>query len=260
MGSLIVTLLVIGVTVTVVLWAGTVFLHGFWYTEASTAINWQAPAAGAAITLFYFLWCLINANAEGATRANVPYTTIFLFSNEVTKHPKPVERLVAIKKTGERDRFKRTPVSQNTYEYRHESTGKPYSPIHGYVAIETEEGGKKVRYELVKGEEGRRFVCEEGWAIREDGKGIDGNPTSTRAGLVFVNWLINLLHYGVWFACLWLLLRFQLSHALGLAFVFWLVMTVFVVPLMLGQAGGVAQGSGPAPKTVLLVNRSPGRA
>jgi hypothetical protein len=39
------------------------------------------------------------------------------------------------------------------------------------------------------------------------------------------------LHLIVWFLCLWLLLRFQWGHALGLACVAWLVLTFFLPPL-----------------------------
>ena len=53
-----ITLLIVGVPLLAVLWSGTVFLQSYFYTEASTAIFWQAPLAAVVLTLFYGLWCL----------------------------------------------------------------------------------------------------------------------------------------------------------------------------------------------------------
>ncbi len=55
-----------------------------------------------------------------------------------------------------------------------------------------------------------------------------------------MNLLLNGLHLVVWFACLWLLLRFQWPHALGMALVCWLVVTVIVIPPLLNKAEVVA--------------------
>src|SRR5262249_3522507 len=54
-------------------------------------------------------------------------------------------------------------------------------------------------------------------------------------GLLLVNLLLNILFLALWFACLWPLLRFQMSHALGLAVVLWLVLTLTIVPMLLEQ-------------------------
>jgi hypothetical protein len=50
--------------------------------------------------------------------------------------------------------------------------------------------------------------------------------------MVFANLLLNFLHLGVWFACLWLLLRFQWGHALGFAVVLWLALTLTILPML----------------------------
>ena len=59
-----------------------------------------------------------------------------------------------------------------------------------------------------------------------------GEITTTRTGLLVGNLLLNLAHFLAWFACFWLLLRFQWSHALGLAVVFWLVFAVVAWPVL----------------------------
>ena len=57
------------------------------------------------------------------------------------------------------------------------------------------------------------------------------------------NLIVNLLYGGVWFACLWLLLRFQWPHALLQALVAWIVTLLFVVAPLLNYAEHVAKGT-----------------
>jgi hypothetical protein len=63
-----------------------------------------------------------------------------------------------------------------------------------------------------------------------------------------MNLLLNFGFLAVWFLCLWLLLRFQWSHALGLAVVFWLVMVLIIMPMILKPAESVRKERLP-PKT-----------
>src|SRR5207245_11407013 len=44
--------------------------------------------------------------------------------------------------------------------------------------------------------------------------------------------LLTLIHLGLWFAGLWLLLHFQWGHALGLAVVLWLTLSLTVLPII----------------------------
>jgi hypothetical protein len=60
-------------------------------------------------------------------------------------------------------------------------------------------------------------------------------------GWMLMNLILNFGLLVVWFVSLWLLLRFQWAHALGLAFVFWLVMVLFVMQPVLTKAENVAQ-------------------
>jgi hypothetical protein len=247
-----VTVLIVGVTLLVLLWGGGTFLQAYFYTEPSAGLFWRAPAAAAALTLFYALWCLLDYSAEGARPGYLPYDTIFRFSADEAKGTKPVERLWAVKKTGpkeEKVRYKRFPElssgGRGGYRYYQEladgTKGRPWSPT-GVVALLVPEEGEEIRYELVKSDSVyRRFVSPDGWTIIEYDDGPTGQPTAFRTGLWLVNLLLNLVHLGLWFVCLWLLMRFQWGHALGLGFVMWLVMTLLVVPMMLVQAGDAAR-------------------
>lgn len=59
-----------------------------------------------------------------------------------------------------------------------------------------------------------------------------GQVTSDRLLLALANLVLNALHFAVWFAVLWPLLRFQWAHALGLAVVMWLLTTFAVLPVL----------------------------
>jgi hypothetical protein len=64
-----------------------------------------------------------------------------------------------------------------------------------------------------------------------------------------------LLNFGflvVWFLCFWLLLDFQWSHALGLAFGAWLI-CLFVLPMILTEAEKVRKANLPPTQTAAMV-------
>jgi hypothetical protein len=246
--GLILILLVVGVTLMVVLWAGTIYLQSWFYTEASTDVFWQAPAAAAVLTLFFGLWCLIARPEE------LTFGIPFLFSAEETKGNKPVEYLWAVRKN-EKDpvKYKRKTevrAGQTSYRYYVERDGQPdprspWTPDRVVAILVEGEKGEKIRFEPATQERGeyRRFVDPEGWEIREYDDGPTGPPTIFRTGRFLANITLNLLHLGVWFGCLWLLLRFQWTHALGLGIVLWLVTTLTVLPMLLTRAGAAAQES-----------------
>jgi hypothetical protein len=244
-----VTVLIVGVTLMVVLWAGTTFLQGYLYTEVSTDVFWQAPAAAAVLTVFYGLWCLMNYNAGESRPGDLPYDTIFRFSPTEHKSAKPPEKLWIIRKgTTEKlpyKRFTREHMGQTTYVYERERVGRNEPWPRDVIAILIPEDGEEVRYEPEPAGQGanQRFVSPDGWVIVEYESGPARAPEKSRFWMWLVNMFLNLFHLGLWFVCLWLLLRFQWGHALGLAVPMWLVMTIFVVPMMLVQTGDAAQES-----------------
>lgn len=82
-------------------------------------------------------------------------------------------------------------------------------------------------------DQGGRYVEVGGRRVMSDGQ--IGRVATSAWGTFFFSMLLNGVHLGVWFVCLWLLLRYQWAHALGLAVVFWLVMTLLVVPMVLAR-------------------------
>jgi hypothetical protein len=68
-----------------------------------------------------------------------------------------------------------------------------------------------------------------------------GRVSTFYAGRLILNLFLNFLHLLIWFIALWLLLRFQWPHALGLAIVLWAVMLLFIVPQVLKLAEDTAR-------------------
>jgi hypothetical protein len=76
-----------------------------------------------------------------------------------------------------------------------------------------------------------------------------GKLSSIRWGMVFANIALNLLHLGLWFVCLWLVLKFQMGHALGFAAVIWLVLTLTLLPMLFRKAEDAAKQHGTLERT-----------
>ena len=60
---------------------------------------------------------------------------------------------------------------------------------------------------------------------------------SYRFGPFVLGIVLNFGFLLVWFVCLWLLLRYQLWHAVGLALVFYVIMQLLVLVPGIGASG-----------------------
>jgi hypothetical protein len=249
-----VIVLIVGLTLLVLLWGGGGFLQGYIYTEPSSGLFWQAPAAAVVLTLFYALWCLLDYGASRTPPGYLPYDTIFNFKAEETRGTEPVKRLWAIREIGKGAskrtekiryaRFKEILFSGlSSYRYYQEradgAKGTEAWNGNGVVALVVVEDGQEVRYDRVPSEEGQyaHYVSPDGWTIKTYESGPTEPPSMFRTGLWLLNLLLNLVHLGLWFVCLWLLMRFQWRDALWLGFVLWLAMTLTALPMMLASAG-----------------------
>jgi hypothetical protein len=232
-------LLLVGVTLAVLLWVGTVFLQGYFYTEPNADAYWQGPAAGAAVMLFLLAWCVLNLSAEYG--AQVPYDTLFRFSATEEMDSVPATKIWAVKK-GVKDpiEFDRHRLDQTRYEYINPGTNERWRFLGVEAIVLQPREGEKMRFDRDKDavSGSKEFISADGWGMGENNL---GRPSIFRSGRFVMNLLLNGLHFALWFVCLWLLLRFQWSHALGLAFIMWLAMTVTVVPMLMIRCGEVAQ-------------------
>jgi hypothetical protein len=258
-------LLLTGAGLIVLLWVGTLFLQGYIYTEPAEQLSWRAPAAGAAILAFYAVWCLFEANSSGS-QAKSDLVIPLLFSPR--EDMAEVKRIWVVrqppkggKETVEEYKLKKVAgaVGSQSEYVEAKVDPKPWNP-EGVVAILIDKDGEKDRFERQPGSEGGnlQYKDSQGWVLTAFGRNLSSQPTRFRMDWLLGNLVLNLLHIGVWFICLWLLLRFQWPHALGLAVVLWLVVSFTIVPYLLSQARSLASRPPPArQKTAAFPPRRP---
>jgi hypothetical protein len=238
--SLALILLLTFLALTALLWGGTRLIQAMLYENVPPDLLWRAPAAAAALTAFIGAWALLNYVAAEPGQTDLPYDNIFNFTTEKVAE-RPVLEFVAVRGSArEKYTFRDLPGSPRT-EYRGPDNKVWSAPREKDVqALVVKEGDHDVTFKADPTH--GRFV-EEGGRRYLDGESF-GRITTPRGGGSWLRVLLNGLHFAVWFVCLWLLLRFQWPHALGLAVALWLVMT-FVVPFIFKKA--VEAKAPPAP-------------
>lgn len=226
---LLLTLLLMGLALGVIFWAGSMWLQGYFYSEPAEQLYWRAPAASAALTLFVGLWCILYA------RNPAQFETLF---NASTRQDREFPQFWAVKGK-EKTLYKQARSAQGRPVYLDEERKPPKT--HPDVII-VKEDGQDVEFKPDRDAQGN-FRIEKGQSLSyQDNRGRVmsedslGRYAVPRMGAFFVNVLFNLFHLGLWFLAMWLLLRFQWTHALGLAVFFWFLMTLTFLPLLLNSA------------------------
>ena len=235
MSTLFLILLVVFLSLAVFLAAGSLTIQGYIYSEPVGDIFWRAPAAAAVLTAYLGLWCYLNYRARDPKAQELPYDALFT-SSATEDATYPVAELWA-EKGGERKHYRRFTVDTGTFsrfEY-HDSSEKRFPHDRSIEAVVIKEGDPKEPHEA-------RFVAkhDEAKYVEEGGSRymtVDnfGRIYTPRPGRSRVMLLLNILHFVVWFLTIWLLLRFQWPHALGLAAAIWLAMTLLIGPLIFAK-------------------------
>jgi hypothetical protein len=231
--TLIAILLVVFVVLSLLLAAWTLFFQGYIYSEPVEAIYWRAPAAGGALTLFVIIWVVCDYRSIEDRRKEGVYHPLHEFSFSETK----TYKYLWVPSDGREERYT---LQGNQYVSK---SGRrlPGRPIRVTAGDDPPDDEKHVfEPEMDNG----HFKAKEGETLRYYEQGnkaryMDENMLG-RISITHYGWLVGtlLLNFGfflVWFVVLWLLLRFQWSHALGIAFGFWLV-SLFVLPMILTRA------------------------
>lgn len=249
--ALIMILIVATIGITAVLWAGTYYFQGYIYTEPSAGIAWQAPLAGVLLSFGFSIWCFSIAFSANASTTNLPINTLHRFSPVVEKFDRPIKNIWAVKRKkagefqdGERFAYVSQYDDRGRFYYEERNLAKRRWQPQDILAIETDNvDGTKMRFDLVRGDPSgyRTFVSKDGWSMIEFDVGPTGIPRRFHLGLLILNLVFNFCHLLGWFIGLWLILRFQPMHALGLSVVLWAIMTLTMLPMMLGYAGQVAE-------------------
>ncbi len=248
MFTLFVILLIFGVSLGVALFVGALFVQGYIYTEPSAQLRWGAPATGAALFLFVTFWCLIVVYS-GSTPTEIPFDVIHRFSPTVDRFRTPVAELTAIRKGDKKETYKlhkSSPFPGATrFDYRSVRDQKPWNGDNvDAIVIKSDDGDMRFEHvpekERVQGAY-PQYISGDGWTMTVYDDGPTGLPTKFRFGRFIVNLFLNGFHLVLWFACLWLLMRFEWFHALLGAFALWLIVTLIVLPMLLTYAAGVSQ-------------------
>jgi hypothetical protein len=237
-----VILLLLWALLLVLLTAGTTWLQNAIYSQPATGIYWAGPVTATLLALFFGLWLVLDLEPPGC------YSSLFTFSANDEKEFRELRAVVIKngKETPVRYRLRKTALGQP--EYR-EATS-PYRPLPRQPeAILVNEDGEEVRFEperdanhklKIGSGQALRYLDSRGRVMSED---MIGRVSNFRWDRFLPYALLNVGHLLLWFAGLWILLRFQWLHALGLALLFWLAMTVLVLPMCLSKAENAARVS-----------------
>jgi hypothetical protein len=219
----------------VLLWAGAVGIQGYFYNEASPDLIWRAPAASFAVTFYIGIWCWINHGNPRGT-----YGSVFDF--ETPSNDEKFSSLVWVKKDQTEVRYHWDGihwVDNSGHPFRRSTSDGVVEEIRAEPS--NKESGKTAVFKVDLTPDGKFKDPQNAHYIEEDGEhrvmteDSLGRVSTPKRGLLFGNLLLNGLHFAAWFVCLWLLLRFQWSHALGLAIALWLALSLSVVPFLLAK-------------------------
>jgi hypothetical protein len=248
--SLVLIVLVVFVVLSLLLAAWTLFFQGYIYSEPAEAIYWRAPAAGAALTLFLLIWIVFDYRSVEKPTDEGRYRPLHeLSSRESVTYPKLT--------ITNQDRKKVQFTLQGNNQYI--SQGGRRMPERPLDITATDKDGQEHVFKPPTDEKGNFKVeknqplryYEEGNPSRYMEEGFLGQITIFHSGWLVMGLLLNFGFLVVWFVCMWLLLRFQWSHALGLAFVAWLI-SLFVLPMLLTQAEKVRKERLPPPTAAVV--------
>ncbi len=253
--NLVLVLLLVWFVLSVVLAAWTLLFQGYIYSEPAANIWWGAPAAGTALTVFLVLWVVLDYRAPGR------YRELQEFS--FTEAEKSYDELIVPNRDGKEEKYLRKKSAQNRWEYLNSATLKPLPSRPDRVIVV--EDGQRYTFEPDKDAHGKFKVAPNELLRYRDSRGREmvegylGQVSTRHYSWLFGNLLLNFLHGVIWFLCLWLLLRYQWTHALGLAVVFWAVMTLIVLPMVFRLAEKVAHERAPPPTKAASAPFYPGR-
>jgi hypothetical protein len=243
--SAILILLVLGVALVVLLWVGTAVLQSYLYTESPPDLYWRAPVAGLALALFVAFWWLLANRYPGQIGALHEFgagTQVEHFPELiwVRKDPADDQRFVVVKsyrydgpKKKYLDKLSSQPWTRSTSDGMVEwlranhKEGDETDSVLFKAELKSDGTFKDPTTYVEQGGKGRVMTEAE-----------LGSLSSSKSGQVFVNLLLNGAFLVAWFLCLWLLLRFQWLHALGLSVAMWLALILTIVPLLLNKGGG----------------------
>jgi hypothetical protein len=265
--SLVFFLFVVWVVLCLGLAAWTMWFQNYAYLEVVDGAYWRAPLVGTILTLYLCFWCVLSYRAVYADpKSPNPYATTFTFSPTrdqvyavlwtVTRKPQATEEGKPDEDSLLRTRYELVKTPNGAAQYRKDGLvhGAELPPRPEEIIVK--EGDEEVSFKPDRDANGNFKVEEvQSWLAPtrkkplqyRDARGRvmeEGNLgvlTYSRTGQIIVNCILNLLHLLIWFACLWLLTRFQFWHSVLIALVCWLVVTFFIIGPLCTRAEAAAR-------------------
>jgi hypothetical protein len=217
--------------------AWTLWFQGYIYSEPVDQVYWRAPAAAAGPALVLGLWIFLDSRSPGSFAVFHEYSA--------SRTSPPFDQMTAVYQGQERT-YKRYTASGGRIEYRDATqTRMPARPD----KIIVKENDQEITFEPDRDAKGNFKTTGSDPLVYRDSKGrvmSEGNPgvvTTFRTGGLLLDLIVHFLFLAVWFVSLWLVLRFQWSHALVQAIIVWLVMLLFVVSPLLRTAAATPSAS-----------------
>jgi hypothetical protein len=253
-GLVLIHVLIFAVLV-VLLWAGSAFAQGYIYSEPTSQLFWRAPVVAAILTFWLAFWSTREYRAYSEDHVASRYGAIFEFTNS---DERPFTEFW-VPEGDKRIRYQKRTVAQAKGPGRPEFIAEipPYQPWSGSEEVILLEDGKEVVYKAQRDQKAKAVLGvavegTQGAVYRNDrGKKIteamirNGKIESTRWGPLFTYFLLNTGFLVLWFLGLWLLIRFQWLHAVGLAVALWLTAIIFVVPPLVERVDKLVDKKGP---------------
>jgi hypothetical protein len=257
---LLIIFLVVFLILAIILGAATLGVQGYLYSEPVADIVWRAPAAGAGIAVFLLGWAFLDYGTLKAEQADLPFDTLFRFNPTETRE---LDKFWSIRSSS----FDAPPEQEKRILYTRQtgSAGEYVNPqgrrwervdgdgvMRALVIVDDQGQEMRLEPELKKVKDPNNPGAEikvwktskeafPGYANGRRKMPQLGVLSVFRWGLFLGNLFLNALFLGVCFVCLWLILRFQWTHALGLAVVLWLTLSLAVVPMLLAKTQDVAR-------------------
>jgi hypothetical protein len=218
----------------VVLWGGSLFAQGYFYTEPASGLIWRAPAAAGVLTLFYLFWTVLNYTGGDPATGEVPYPALWRFSPAIFLVNKPVPEFISQKRSTDDEpalyKLDKTQTRSTTYKL---ANGTENWSAQSAQWIKLKLDGTEYTFERVKrsDDSGYQLFVDKANGWQMDERWI-GEPSYTSMPRLIMYFFLNVIHLILWLAVATLLLRFSIAHGLMLGFVMWFAFTLLVLPVL----------------------------
>lgn len=224
----------------VVLWAGSVYLQGWLYSDLASKLPLRAVAGAAVIAAFLTAWCAIYKEDPGR------FDTLMNFSREKTEGV--YHEIESVRRVGKEEqkpvKFVRNPGGRGaTTEFLTTDGQKPWmrSDSDGMVVailVKEKDQPEPTRFnaKLEPGDKfpasGLRYVQPN--ANRYMDAASLGTIYRVRSWSIIGNLFANFLHLAIWVAVLCFIMRFEIGNAVAIAFAYWGLTMLVVQPALFG--------------------------